>query len=170
MHELIVPAIEELCAAFEKGGYNPTPVIDLGVLVAHADGTVHAAERELLIEIFQALLETELPTDVVDAVISASVEVIAMAGAEPRARLVGAILRDCDAAEPGLRVALAIAFASEGLSDAEQSVIDRIAEAAAVPPARVAELVAEVREHADEADPASIRKTLVPPLPGDTST
>lgn len=162
MHEIIAPAIEELCTAFERGGYNPTPIIDLGVLVANAEGSVRDRERELLSEIFQTLLETALSPDVVDALIRASVEVIEVAGAEPRARLVAAILRDCDAAEPGLRVALAIAFASEGLSDPERAVIDRVAEAAGVPPERVAELVEEVRKYTDDGGPTSARKSLLP--------
>lgn len=166
MHQLIVPAIEELCAAFERGGYNPTPLVDLGVLVAYADGKVDDQERALLLEVFQALLETKLTPEVVDALISASVEVTDAAGAEPRARLVGAILHDCDAADPGLRVALAIAFASEGLSAAERAVIDRIAGAAQVQRSRVEELVAEVKKYTDEGGPVSARRSLVPPLRG----
>jgi tellurite resistance protein len=165
MLEIIGPAIEDLCAAFERGGYNPTPVIDLGVLIANADGTVDERERELLLEVFQALLETKLTPEVLDHVVSASLEVIEVAGAEARARLVAAILQDCDAVEPGLRVALAIAFASEGLSDAERGVIDRIAKAAGVPKRRVDELVDEVRKHAPEGGPEGARRTIVPRLP-----
>jgi tellurite resistance protein len=162
MHEIIAPAIEELCAAFERGGYNPTPVIDLGVLIANADGTIDAQERTLLVDVFQTLLETRLPAEVVDGLIGASAEVIELAGAEARSRLVAAILRDCDAAEPGLRVALAIAFASAGLSAAERLVIDRIAQASGVPKARVDELVEEVRSHTDGQGPASARLSLLP--------
>ncbi len=162
MHEIIAPAIEELCTAFEAGGYNPTPVIDLGVLVANADGDVDSQEHALLSEVFQTLLETKLTPEVVDALITASVEVMQVAGAEPRARLVGAILHDCDAGEPGLRVALAIAFASRGLTDAERRVIDRIAEAAGVPASRVTELVLEVKKHTDDGGPISARKSLLP--------
>jgi tellurite resistance protein len=166
MQEIIGPAIEELCTAFERNGYGPTPVIDLGVLVANADGTVDEHEREVLLQIFQTLLETKLSPEVVDALVTASVEVIKAAGDEPRARLVAAILGDCDAVEAGLRVALAIAFASEGLSDAERVVIDRIASAAGVTKARVEELVAEVRRYTDAEGPISARRSLVPHLRG----
>jgi tellurite resistance protein len=163
MHEIIAPAIEELCAAFERGGYNPTPVIDLGVLVANADGSIDAQERALLVDVFQTLLETKLTPEVVDGLISASAEVIEIAGSGPRSRLVAAILHDCDAAEPGLRVALAIAFASAGLSESERLVIDRIAASAGVPKARVDELVEEVRKHTDGQGPISARLSLLPP-------
>jgi tellurite resistance protein len=163
MHEIIAPAIEDLCAAFERGGYNPTPIIDLGVLIANADGAVDEQERKLLLEVFQALLETNLTPEVVDALISASVEVIRRAGAEPRARLVGAILRDCDAAEAGVRVALALALANEGLSDSERGVINQIGDVAGISQSRIDELAAELKKHLDEAGPISARMSLLPP-------
>lgn len=161
MLEIIYPAIEQLCSAFERNGYCPTPIIDLGVLIANADGKVDDREREILLEIFQALLETKLTREVVDHLVTASAEVIQAAGSEPRARLVAAILRDCDAAEPGLRVALAIAFASEGLSSSERAVIDRIAGAAGVPKARVEALVREMKKYTDADGPVSARRSLV---------
>lgn len=80
MHAVIAPAIEELCAAFERHDYNPTPVIDIGVLVANADGTVDEQERALLSDVFQTLLETNLTPELVDALIRASAEVIQAAG------------------------------------------------------------------------------------------
>lgn len=160
MHEVIGPAIEELCLAFERGGYNPTPIIDLGVLVANADGVVDDAERELLLDVFQTLLETKLTREVVDAMVTASVAVIKAAGAEPRERLVAAILDDCGAAEAGLRVALAIAFSSDGLSAKERAVIDGIASAAHVPKETVDRLVKEVGAFADADGPTSTRMSL----------
>jgi tellurite resistance protein len=162
MRDITEKAIDDLCEAFERGGYNPTPVIDLGVLVAHADGTVDDTERALLREIFQTLLDTQLSPEVVDVMISASVEVIAAAGVDARTRLVAAILQDCDAAEPGLRVALAIAFASEGLSPSERAVVERLADLADVPRDRVEDLIRDVKRHADEGGPVSARQSLAP--------
>jgi tellurite resistance protein len=162
MHEIIAPAIEELCTKFERGGYNPTPVIDLGVLVANADGTIDENERALLLEVFQALLETTVTPEVVNALIRASVEVIEVAGADARTRLVSAILSDCDAVEPGLRVAIAIAFASEGLTADERRVIDAIAQATGIDRERVDELIAEVKKYTDEGGPTSARMSLLP--------
>ena len=108
------------------------------------------------------LLETKLTRDVVDAMVTASVAVIQAAGAEPRERLVAAILDDCDAVEPGLRVALAIAFSSDGLSAKERAVIDGIANAAHVPKETVDRLVKEVGAFASEGDPTSTRMSLLP--------
>jgi tellurite resistance protein len=161
MREVVAPAIEKLCEAFEKGGYNPTPIIDLGVLVAGADGTVDDKERELLLDVFQTLLETKINAEVVDHLVTSSLEVIAAAGSEARERLVAAILADCDAVEAGLLVALAIAFASEGLSSSERTVITRIARAAGLGEARLAELVRHVERHSD-GDPMNVRTSLAP--------
>jgi tellurite resistance protein len=159
MREIVDTAIEELCSAFAKNGYNPTPIIDLGVLVASADGTVDERERAMLKEIYQALLDTTLTAEVADHLVTASLEVIEAAGAEPRARLVAEILDDCHAVEPGLTVALAVAFASEGLSAAERSVIERVAEAASLPKATLDALIEKVRKHSDP-DPVSVRNLL----------
>jgi tellurite resistance protein len=167
MRNLVNSAIEQLCGAFARGGYNPTPIIDLGVLVASADGKVDDGERAMLLDIFQTLLETTLTAEVVDHLVTASLEVIEAAGAVPRARLVGAILRDCNAVEPGLMVALAVAFASEGLSPAERGVVSRIAEAADFGEDRLDALVARVRQMGD-VDPASVREALaIGAKPGD---
>jgi tellurite resistance protein len=165
MREIVVPAVEQLCAAFDRGGYNPTPIIDLGVLVAGADGTVDVKERDILLDIFQTLLGTKLSAEVVDHLITASLEVIKAAGTEARERLVAAILHDCDAVEPGILVALAVAFASQGLSSDENAVITRIASAAGLKDDRLAKLVAEVKAHVDDDDPVSVRMKLgsVPP-------
>jgi tellurite resistance protein len=161
MREIIGAAIEELCNAFERYGYNPTPIIDLGVLVASADGKVDASERAMLLDVYQTLLGTKLDTEVVNHLVTASLEVIEAAGAEPRARHIAAILQDCDSVEPGILVALAIAYASEGLSKAERKVVVRLAEAAGLEAARLEELTQKVAKHA-EGGPISVRESLSP--------
>lgn len=161
MRKIIESAVNDLCSAFERHGYNPTPVIDIGVLVASADGKVDEREREMLLDIFQTLLDTTLTPEVVDHLVTASLEVIEAAGAESRARLVAAILKDCDAVEAGVRVALALSFASQGMTKAERTVVERIAHAADMKPARLAELTAEVEKYSD-GDPVSVRQSIVP--------
>lgn len=162
MRTLITNAIDDLCSAFERNGYNPTPIVDIGVLVAAADGRVDGSERAILLDVFQTLLGTTLTPEVVDHMVSASLEVIEAAGSEPRARHVGVILNDCDAVESGILVALGVAFASDGLSGAELSIIEKIAAAAELPKARFGALVSAVRAKADS-DPSSVRSTLSGP-------
>jgi tellurite resistance protein len=160
MLHIVAPAIEQLCAAFSRNGYNPTPIIDLGVLVANADGKVDDRERETLLAVFQTLLDTALPSDVVDNLVTASLEVIKVAGPEARARLIAEILVDCDAVEEGIVVALTVAFASEGFSAAERKVIERIADEAGLPRQRLGELVKKIEKEFD-GDPKSLREMLV---------
>lgn len=159
MHEIVAGAIEKLCAAFERYGYNPTPIIDLGVLVVAADGVVDPKERAVLLDVFSTLLDAKLSPEVVDHLITASMQVMAAAGVESRARLIAEILLDCDAVEPGILVALAVAYASEGLSAEERTVIERIADCAELPRARLEELIKRVRARAD-GDPVSVRSLL----------
>ena len=161
MRKVIASAVDQLCVAFDRHGYNPTPIIDIGVLVLSADGKVDEREREMLLDVFQTLLDTTLTPEVVDHLVTASLEVIEAAGAESRARLVAEILKDCDAVEPGVRVALALAFASQGLTKQERTVVERIANAGGLLPERLKQLEAEVREHADP-DPISVRESIVP--------
>jgi tellurite resistance protein len=164
MRKIIANAIDELCSAFERQGYNPTPIVDIGVLVASADGTVDERERAMLLDVFQTLLDTTLTPEVVDHLITASLEIIEAAGSESRARLVGSMLRDCDAVEPGVRVALGLAYASHGLVKDERIVIEGIAIAGGVSAKRLAELTEEVGKHAD-ADPISVRQSIAPARP-----
>jgi tellurite resistance protein len=161
MRDVVVKAIGDLCDAFERSGYSPTPIIDLAVLVASAEGAIDDRERAMLLDLLQTLLGTNLTAEVVDHLITASLEVIEVAGAKSRARLVASILDDCDAVEPALRVGLAVAFASEGLSAAESAVLEDIADAAKFPRARLGELAAEMRLRVD-GDPMSVRQSLSP--------
>jgi tellurite resistance protein len=160
MRDIVTVAVDQLCAAFERGGYNPTPIIDLGVLVVIADGVVDEKEREILLEVFQTLLDTKLSPEVVNHLVTASMQVVEAAGAESRARLIAEILLDCDAVEPGILVALAVAHASEGFSKEERVVIERIADAAELPRARLEQLVARVRLRTEGGDPMSVRSLL----------
>jgi tellurite resistance protein len=160
MRDIVTAAIDKLSTAFERGGYNPTPIIDLGVLVVIADGVVDDKERAILLDVFQTLLGTKLSPEVVDHLVTASMEVVEAAGAESRARLIAQILLDCDAVEPGILVALAVAHASEGLSKEERVVIERIADAAEMPRARLEVLIERMRLRTEGGDPISVRQSL----------
>ena len=150
---MLSEAVESLCARFDEGGYSPTPVIDLGVLVAHADGEIDDSEFETLCQVFDRAFGAHMPTELVRHLVDASIEVLRSAGAEPRTRLIAEILEDCGAVEEGMVVALAVAFASQGVSDPERAVIDRIARIAGLESSRVTALVDRVRKSVETQPP-----------------
>jgi tellurite resistance protein len=157
MLDIVASAVDHLCYEFERHGYNPTPIIDLGVLVVAADGKVDEQERAVLLDLFQTLLGATLSAEVVDHLVTAGLEVIKAAGAESRARLIAEILVDCDAVEEGVLVAIAVAYASEGVSGAERLVLERIADGANLPRTRLEELIKKVGEGEG---PSSVRSLL----------
>ena len=144
-HPIVQSAIDALIKQFELGDYNPTPIIDLGVLVAHADGHVDDDELETLRHIFQSVFGATLSKDMVGFLIAASLEVLQAAGIESRVRLIAEILKDCDAVKPGIIVALAVAYSSEGLSAAERGVIEAVARSANLRTSELDALVDSVR-------------------------
>lgn len=158
-------AVEVLCARFEAGDYNPTPLIDIGALVANADGVIDEQEIDTLRRILEPMLGAELDAEVVRFLIDASVRVIQGDGVDARVRLVSEILLDCDAVEPALVVALGVAFASEGFSDAERSVIEKLAVATGFPNDQLKGLIEKSRESYDGIPPQSQRRKAgdIPP-------
>ncbi|CAN95418.1 tellurite resistance TerB family protein [Sorangium sp. So ce726] len=143
--ELVQQAAGLLRARFDLNEYNPTPIVDLGALVANADGTVDAEEIDALRQLIEPMLGAQLNVELVRYLIEASLKVIAAAGVEPRVRLLAEILMDCDAVEEGIIIALAVAHASEGISDAERAVIESLARAAELPARRLDQLNEQVR-------------------------
>jgi tellurite resistance protein len=150
---IVEKAVEALCARFEQGDYNPTPIVDLGALVANADGTVDAEEIETLRQIVEPLLRARLNTELIGYLIEASLQVIRAAGVEPRVRVIAEILMDCDAVEEGIIVALCVAHASDGISAPERDLVASLARAARLPAHRFEALLEEVGR-AHRAEPA----------------
>jgi tellurite resistance protein len=117
-------------------GYYPTPIIDLGVLVARADGTIDENERLLLKELFRSALDERLPNNVVEHLVNASQEVTRHAGSGPRLRLLADILVDCECEEEGLLVGYAIARVDGGMHEKEAETLADLARFAGVTDAR----------------------------------
>lgn len=113
--------------------YYPTPIIDLGVLIALADGTIDDEELSLLRELFGELLGTKLRSRLAVHLIDASRQVIDMAGQQSRIQFLGDILYDCDALEEGLIVAASIAYATKGVGTEERQVLEKLTQAAKGP-------------------------------------
>lgn len=165
LEETVVVLIERL-AAME---YYPTPIIDLGVLVAQSDGAIEDDELALLRELFGELLGTKLRGKLAQHLIDASLEVTKMAGAEARIRVLAEVLDDCGAVEEGLIVAASIANASHGIGPTETKLLEALAKASNAPSGMLAAVIKRV-EKAPVPLPTSSRMSLAAlPVPDDSS-
>jgi len=142
--ELIRPLVDSLCSRFPSREEGLLALTDLTVLVAAADGTIDEAEMSSLTASLEVMLASQVVPMLVRHVVEESRERIAEAGIEPSARSLGASLAALGAAEDGIRLALDIAAASEGISDVERARIDLVAKAAGLTGERVAALTGEI--------------------------
>jgi tellurite resistance protein len=140
--------IEALNARLQSDDGGLTAAIDLAVLVAAADGQIDRAEQAALAASLEGLVGSQLDPAVVRHLIRESRDQIQAVGPELRARAIGEFLAAHDAALEGLRLAIAIGYASEGLSAVERERITRVAQAAGVGVERVDALIREARTSA----------------------
>lgn len=134
--------IDALLDRFPAGDDGLIAVVDLAVLVAIADGRIDGAEMDALSESIEAMVGGRLSASLVGHLVTESRAQIRGLGPEESARAVGAVLAANGAAEEGVKLALAVAWASEGLSAAELERITQVAEAAGLSGERLDELIA----------------------------
>jgi tellurite resistance protein len=140
---LVEDALARLGQKFEEADYNPTPLIDLGAIVANADGKIEDTEKEALAQVLEPLLHAHLDKELVGFLVDASLKVLQRAGMERRMEVLAAILHDCDAVDEALVVALAIARnGADG--EAERRVIGQLATICEVPAAHLSDLTRQV--------------------------
>jgi tellurite resistance protein len=139
------PLTDALLARFGDSDEGLTTAVDLAVLVAMADQHIDEAEMAALVASIEGLLGTRLSVAVAKHLVTQSRAKARSAGAEARARAVGASLKFHDAAEEGLRLALAVAWASEGLAEAERALLAVVAGTAGVTGERLDALAAEMK-------------------------
>jgi tellurite resistance protein len=135
------PLVDALAAKLGDTDEAATATVDLAVLVAAADGTIDAAEKAALAVMLESIMRGAVATQVIRHLIRESKNQIEAAGADARARSIGHLLANQGAVDEGLRLALAIAYASEGLAAVERELIATIGKAAGVSPGRFEALV-----------------------------
>ncbi|MBL8609670.1 MAG: hypothetical protein JNL38_20225 [Myxococcales bacterium] len=168
-------ALKTILQRFEEHEFAPMPIVDLGVMIAQADGKFDAAEALALTSLVGRLLGAEMSVDIVELLFKASSEVLELAGFESRARLLGEVLRDCDAVEPAFVVAVELALSTERspdslrlvkaakpaprrIRDPERRVLEQLADAAGLPRSRLEALL-------QQAIADAARASQAPPAP-----
>lgn len=141
---LLQPAVEALCNHFPTNEAGVAAAIDLAVLVASADGHIDPAEMAVLSTSLEVATKTHLSPKFVTLLVQASRQQIEAAGASSRAKLIGESIAAQGCVDEGLRLALVIALASDGLSDVERDQIEVIARAAGASSDRVDTLCREI--------------------------
>lgn len=137
--------VDALLAHYPAGHEGLIALVDLAVLVAVADGHIDDAEMAALTESIEAIAGGRLHGSLARHLVEASCAQIRAQGPDESARLIGELLAGHHAGEEGLRLGLAVAFASEGLAGVERERLEQVAAAAGVAAERVAELCAEPR-------------------------
>ncbi len=140
----ISPLVAALRARFDSSDEGLNAVVDLAVIVALADGTIDEAEMAALAESIGTLVGGMLDPRMTRHVIRESRAKIEATGTEARAKAIGESLCAHGAGEDGVRLALAIGLASEGLSDVERARIELVAAAAGVTSERLTGLVQSI--------------------------
>jgi tellurite resistance protein len=149
----IKPLVDAFCARFGADDEGIVTAVDLAVLVAVADGTIDADERAALAASMEVIMGATVAPTVVRYLIRESRNQIQAAGADARARAIGGILAARNATDEGLRLALAIAFASGGLAQSERDAITHVAKAAGATDARLEALIKSAASRAQEPAP-----------------
>jgi hypothetical protein len=121
-------------------------VVDLAVMVASADADIDDFE---VLAISAAMLDAALPPDEARARVEACASAIAERGFDAHLRDVAAGLAWLDAVDEGLRIAIAMAYASTGISRDERAVLDAVAREANVSPADLAARIDATRAAID---------------------
>lgn len=142
---LLQPAVQALCSRFQSNEAGVAAAIDLAVLVAAADGRIDPAEMAALSVSLETTTHAHLAPSFVRYLVGESRKQIEAAGATERARSIGESFAERGCVDEGLRLALLIALASDGLSAVEREQIELVAKAAGATADRVDALCRELQ-------------------------
>ncbi|MBI2394784.1 MAG: hypothetical protein HYV09_34765 [Deltaproteobacteria bacterium] len=119
-------------------------ILELGCLVAIADGHADDAERAALHRVLKELCNVDLGDEAMAQMIESAQEVVASDGMDARCDQVGASLKALGLSELGVELAALIGLVSHGLDQHELAALGRIAAAAELDDARLSALIGTV--------------------------
>lgn len=116
-------------------------VVEAAWLIARVDGTIDRAERKALSEVIRSVASGGLRPDDIDDLLDHAATRLLHEGIAARCAAVGEALARTGSAEAGLRAAVAVAAASNGVSIAEGVTVTAIARASALEEGRADEVL-----------------------------
>lgn len=131
------PLTDALLARFGEDDAGLVAAVDLAVLVAMADEHIDEAEMAALGSSIEGLIGGHVAGHIAKHLVAESRRKSKAVGTAARAGEIGSTLAQHGAGEDGLRLAIAIAWVSDGVSPPEKAAIDVVAASAGVSPERV---------------------------------
>ena len=142
---LIARSLESLCIRVRAHPRGVACVIDLLTLVASADGVIDDAEIDAITSAVGVLLGGIRLPQYMQLLVRSSVDEIHKLGAAETMLGIAEVLSECRAAEDGLVMSIAIAYASYGMCPPERATIRALAGVVDVNGDRCEELIRLVR-------------------------
>ena len=144
-HDTFQATVDTLIENFARFDSYPTPLVDVAVLIAQADGQIDPSELEMLRDVISLVFGARMRASLVATLVNVSIEVTEAAGIEGRLRLIAAILHDCESIEEGVRFAALVAHGSKGLGAPEKAMVARLGAACMLSSEEVARIIAHVQ-------------------------
>lgn len=107
-------------------------LLELGCLVAIADGSADDAERIALHRVLKELCRLDVSATAMDQMVASATEVVASDGMDARCDYIGGALAALGLSELGLEVGALVALVSHGIDQHELAALTRIAAAAGI--------------------------------------
>jgi hypothetical protein len=148
-HPAIQSAMTTLRERLQSKGQSLGAIVDLATLIASADGKIDQSELEILSDALTVFLADNLEPAIVQSFVESSQRSLESSGMPARIRNLARTLWSCGAAEHGLIVAIAVAYASFGLAQPERDLILSLSDATGVPRERLYTLIDTVRSAVD---------------------
>jgi hypothetical protein len=135
--------IQPLLESFDRGDLQR--VVQLVTLVVYADGDIDPDELEAVGASLETMYGSKLGPFVIKTLVGGAIDEVKAAGPEAFARQLGKDFGDGGKAEAAVRLGLAMARSSEGISTVERERLVALGEGAGMTAERVSELEASER-------------------------
>lgn len=119
-------------------------ILELGSLVAIADGEADEAERATLRQVLKELCKVDLSAESMEQMIQSAHDVVASDGMEARCNVIGNNLAALEIAPLGVEVAALVSLVSHGLDLHEMAALATVASAAGMPDGQLDEIIATI--------------------------
>jgi len=148
----IMPQDDDADELTQPTGFDPLAavlfeaVVESAFLVANADGTFDDAERSTFEHVVHSACSDYVGVDKIEALVADLAQMLEEDGIDQRITMVAKTIQKPEQAREALRIAALIAHISEGVSDVERGVLDKLAAAFGLDTAALDTALGEVKQ------------------------